>query len=445
MEDYRQLAEELIKDAKAQGITQVEIYFSKSKNLNIEVSNGQVETIKNAEEHGAGIRVFVEDRLGYAYTSDLSSQALKLTMEKAIANGEKTTADPINNLPMPYEYSQDLALYDPKIASTSIDDKIQIALDIEKAAKNQDPRVKITEGCTYQDSQYEVLLISSNSIAAGYKGAYCGGFAYVVAEEDNDAQTGFGLQFELKIADLDPVKIGQEAANKAVRMLGAKNIQTQKAPVVFDPYVATNLLGVLGPAFSAEAVQKGKSLFAGKIGEKVFSPLINIVDDGTLPGAILSAPFDGEGVKTERTQLIENGVLQGFLHNTYTATKDGVNSTGNGVRSFRNSPEVGTTNFYIEPGNMTKQELLQDVTRGFYVTEVMGMHTANPISGDFSVGAAGLLIENGQLTDPVRGVAIAGNLMSLFQEIDAVADDLTFFVGRGAPTIRVKEITISGS
>lgn len=445
MEDYTNLARKLIDEALKKGAHQAEIYISKSKELTIEVANGQVETLKNAEEHGLGIRVFVDHRLGYAYTSDLSPAALEVALDRAILNAEKTFSDPYNRLPKPVSDHRELALYDPSIENTPVEEKIQLALDMEKAAKEYDPRVKITESCTYQDSQYLVTLANSEGVLTGYRGAYCGCFAFVVAEENGDAQTGFGLQFELKYADLDPVKVGREAAEKAVRMLGAEKINTQKAPVVLDPYVATNFLGVLAPALSAEAVQKGKSLFAGKLGTQVCSSLISIIDDGALPGAIMSAPFDGEGVSTGRTALIEKGTLKNFLHNSYTAAKDGVTSTGNAVRSFKSTPEVGTTNFFIEAGSVSRDELLSGIEQGFYVTEVMGMHTANPISGDFSVGASGLWIEKGKLTKAVRGVAIAGNLLSLLEQVDCVADDLTFFVGRGAPTVRIKEMTISGS
>lgn len=445
MDRYQILAKELVDRATARGAHQAEVYISKGKELTIEVANGQVETLKNAEEQGLGVRVIVDNRLGYAYTSDFSPQALEATLQQAIRNAEKTHPDPHYRLPEPFSDHRELEVYDPEIEAITVEEKIKMALAIEKAAREYDPRVKITENCSYQDSQYQVILANSRGILCSYQGAYCGCFAYVVAEEDEDAQTGFGMQFDLKIGALDPVKVGREAASKAVRMLKAGHIRTQKAPVVFDPYVATSFLGVLAPALSADAVQKGKSLFAGKVGQQVCSPLINIIDDGALPGGLMSSPFDGEGVSTGRTVLVEKGVLKGFLHNTYTAAKDGVNSTGNAVRSFKSTPEVGTTNFYIEPGNVSKEELLAGIEEGFYVTEVLGMHTANPISGDFSVGASGLWIEKGRLTKPVRGVAIAGNLMNLFQLVDCVADDLTFFIGKGSPTIRIKEMTISGS
>ena len=215
---------------------------------------------------------------------------------------------------------------------------------------------------------------------------------------------------------------------------------------MLDPYIVTNFLGVIAPALSAGAVQKGRSLFKDKVGEIVASSNVTIIDDGTLNGGIMSTPFDGEGIPSQKTVLIDNGRLVGFLHNTYTANKENTKSTGNSTRgSFKSTPEVGTTNLYLNNGNIERNNLIRDVDNGLYVTEVMGMHTANPISGDFSLGAAGIWIKNGELTEPVRGVAIAGNMVELLKSIDAVGNDLRFFVGMGAPTIRIGEITISGS
>jgi len=189
-----------------------------------------------------------------------------------------------------------------------------------------------------------------------------------------------------------------------------------------------------------------RSLLKNKVGRKVASSLISLVDDGRLDGGIATAPADGEGVLSQRTDLIRDGVLQGYLYNTYTAGRDGVSSTGNGVRhSFKGGPEVGPTNIFIKPGVRKPGDIISEVRDGFYVTSVMGMHTANPISGDFSVGAAGVWIKNGEFAQAVRGVAIAGNILDLMEGIDAVGDDLRFFGSQGAPTVRINQITISGS
>ncbi|MFZ5640422.1 MAG: TldD/PmbA family protein, partial [Bacillota bacterium] len=362
------------------------------------------------------------------------------------ANSDKTTADKYNKLPPPGQDYPELELFDPGIHKATVESKIDLAKTMEQVARATDRRVTITERSTYFDAEYEVALANSFGFARSYRGAYCGAYTEVVAEQDGDSQTGFDIHYGLKFKDIDPMALGRGAAEKAVRKLGAKSIKTQQAAIILEPYIATQFLSVISPALSAEAVQKGRSLFAGKVGQQVASPRMTVVDDGARPGGIASAPFDGEGVPTGKTVLIKDGILQGFLHNTYTAAKDGTMSTGNGTRgSFKSTPEVGTTNFYIEPGATDPTELIKNVTNGLFITEVMGMHTANPISGDFSLGAAGIWIENGQFTQPVRGVAIAGNMLDFLNHVDEVGSDLRFYGGKGSPTLRIAKMTISGS
>lgn len=444
--NFRDLAANVVQKARQMGADQSEAFLIKSKDLTIDVSNGSVETLKLAEDRGLGVRVFRNCRIGFAYTSDLGQTAVDEIINQALANSDKTSPDEYNYMPKPGGQYTNLELFDPEIEKISVEEKIDIARNIEKKAKEYDARIAITERSSYFDAEYEITLLNSLGISADYKGAYCGCYADLVAEDKGDNQTGFAIRLSLKYKDLDPSNVGQEAAEKAVRKLGATTVGTQKAVIIFDPYVATNFLGVIAPALSAEAVQKGKSLFAGKVGQRVASDKLTITDFGAMPNGIASAPFDGEGVPTTKTVLVSGGELKGFLHNTYTAAKDGVPSTGNGIRSsFKSTPEVGVTNFYIEPGPHKPEDLIKDITAGLYITDVMGMHTANPISGDFSVGAAGIWIENGKMTKPVRGVAIAGNILDLLQEVEGVGTDLTFFGSKGSPTVRISKMTISGS
>ncbi|PKM45033.1 MAG: TldD/PmbA family protein [Firmicutes bacterium HGW-Firmicutes-8] len=443
---FSKLAGQVVDRAQKLGADQSEAFLIKSKDLTIDVRDGQVETLKLAEDRGLGVRVFRQNRIGFAYTSNLENSALEQIIGQALANSDKTSPDQFNYMPKPGGPYASLDLFDPAIEKVAVEDKIDLAKTIENTARTFDKRVTITERSSYFDAEYEVTLANSLGIAASYRGTYCGCYADLVAEENGDTQTGFAIKMTLNYKDLDPTKVGHEAAEKAVRKLGAKTVNTQKAVIVFDPYIATGFLDVVAPALSAEAVQKGKSLFGGKVGQKVASDKITIVDYGAMPGGIASSPFDGEGVPTSKTVLVQNGELKGFLHNTYTAAKDGVMSTGNGTRgSFKSTPEVGTTNFYIEPGFTNPDDLIKDITTGLYITDVMGMHTANPISGDFSVGAAGIWIENGRFTKPVRGVAIAGNILDLLNEVEGVGSDLTFFGGKGAPTLRISRMSISGS
>ncbi|ACV63475.1 peptidase U62 modulator of DNA gyrase [Desulfofarcimen acetoxidans DSM 771] len=439
------IARSVVDLAVKQGSEMAESYLSYSKELDIEVRGGKVDTMVMAEDRGLGLRVFIGGRTGFAFTTDLTEAGLAECVRQAKDNSAQIAADAHNGLPEKVEKYEQMDTFDPDIAAIPVEDKIALAVAMEKSARDYDPRVKIIESSSYSDSISSVVIANSHGLAASCQSTYCGIYLALVAVDGDDSQTGFAMDYRLKYKDLNPKAIGREAALKAVRMLGAQPVSTRKVSVVLEPYVAAGFLGLMSSSFTAEAVQKGRSLFANKIGSKVASELINVVDDGSLPGGIASAPFDGEGVPTAKTVLIKSGELKAYLYNTYTAKQDGVVSTGNGVRgSFKGTPEVGTTNFYIEPGNCSPGDLVKAVNSGLFVTEVMGMHTANPISGDFSVGVSGLLIENGQITKPVRGVAIAGNIITLLSSVNGVGSDLKFFGGKGAPTLRIEGITVSG-
>jgi PmbA protein len=440
------IGEKVLKKVSSRGISLAEVFLTRSQDLSIDVSNRQVETMKLAEEIGLCLRLYHHNRLGFAYSSDFTDSALDQMVTQGVENAQITTQDEFYTLPDPVSSYPELELFDPQISQVSVEEKITLAQEIEDRARKYDPRIKITERCSYSDSVYQVTIMNSLGIWGHYQGSYCGASAFLVAEEGGDSQTGFGFQYKLKYRDLNSEVIATEAAQKAVRLLGAQSIKTQTMVTVLDPYIATNFLGLISNSFSSEAVQKGRSFFAEKINTQVASPLISIIDDGTRKGGIASAPFDGEGVPCQKNDLIDKGILQGFLYNTYTGAKEGKQSTGNCIRgSYKGTPEIGTTNLYIANGDTSKDELLKQADQGIYITDVMGMHTANPISGDFSLGASGLLIEKGELTKPVRGIAIAGNVFDLLFSIDGVGSDLTFFAGKGSPTLKIAKMTVSGS
>lgn len=424
---------------------QAEAFLLHDKELSIEVVGGQVETLKEAEETGLGIRVISQGRLGFAYTTDLGANIVEEMLESAVESSRYTSADENNVLPAgKFQYPQ-VDTCDPAIRSATLEEKIELAKQVEVTAREYDKRVTVIERTGYEDSEYTLVVINTDGVHTVEKGSFCGLYAYLVAEEDGDAQTGFSFISRKHFLDLKPVEVGREAANNAVRMLKGRTVSSQSIPCVLEPYVVTNFLSILSNSVNADSVQKGKSLFAGKLGQTVAANELTLVDDGIYENGVASFPFDGEGVPSQRTVLLENGVLRAFLYDTYTARKDQTNSTGNGVRaSFRSLPGVGTTNFFLVPGSKRSNDLVREISRGLYVTEVMGMHTANPISGDFSVGAAGILIENGELTRPVRSITIAGNLQEFLRNVEGVGDDLRFFGGVGAPSIRLKALSIAG-
>jgi PmbA protein len=439
------VAEAAVAYGMSQGADAAEAFVSAGRELSVEVRHGVLETMKQAEDRGIGVRVLKGRQVGFAFGTDLGKREVEETVRRAMAASKHTYADVHQSLPQPGGSYPVLDLYDAAIDLTPVEAKISLALRMEETALGFDGRVKVIESSTYQEGAGEVAIANSHGIAASYRSAVCGLYISLAAEKDGLSETGYALRFGRRYGDLVPEDLGCEAASRAVELLGAQTAKTCAVPVVFDPYVAVDIVGLLGPALTAEAVQRGRSLFAGRIGEAVASKGVTLIDDGTLADGIAAAPFDGEGVSSGRTVLVKDGILEGYLYNTYTAAKEGRASTGNAVRSsFKTTPSVGATNFFLEPGYLSPQDLIQEVPEGLYVLEVMGMHTANPISGDFSIGAKGIWIENGALTRPVRGVVIAGNVIELLKQVDAVANDLRFFGSRGAATFRVSELTVSG-
>jgi PmbA protein len=259
-------------------------------------------------------------------------------------------------------------------------------------------------------------------------------------------ESGSGLSFVKSYADLKAEIVGREAAEQACSLLDARSIISQKIPLVFDQFTGADLLEVLANLLSAEAVQKGRSLFAGKLGQAIAAAGVTIVDDGRMANGLATAPFDDEGTPTRETVLIDSGELSGLLYNAYTAKKNNTQSNGHASRgSFKAPPGISPTNLYFKPGQITPEKMISSLNKGIYITRLMGLHTANPISGDFSLGAAGIMIENGEKTFPVRGITIAGNLVDLLRSIEVVGSDLRFITNIGSPTLLINDLTVSGS
>jgi PmbA protein len=336
-------------------------------------------------------------------------------------------------------------IFDDALAEAGEERKVALAMELERLTLSADPRIKRVRKCSYGEMDFLVHIRNSLGVDSGYRASSTSCSVSVLAEGDGDSQMGWDFGFSPYFAGLRIEEVARTAAANAVRLLGARKIPTMRCPAVLDNYVATEILEVLAPAFLAENVHKGKSLLAGKIGEALFSPLIRIRDDGTLSGGMATSPFDAEGVAHQNTVLAEGGGLVGYLYDSFHARRDGTRPTGNSVRSgVKGVPHLGITNLFIENGTVPPVELLRGIDRGLLITDVMGMHTANPVSGDFSVGAAGLLIENGAVSHPVKGVAIAGNILDLFLSIEAVGNDLRFFGAAGAPSLRIADLDVSG-
>lgn len=427
------------------GATDAESFFNRSSSTTVEVSGRKVESVKVRESSGVGVRVLVGERLGFSHTSDLSDSGIERVAKEAVANAESGFPDSYNRLPAPQGEYAKVERFDSNLISIGVDHRIERAMSMESAALAFDKRVTKVRQSTVFDVSFEVNLVNSKGISLWHRGTSCNASILAVAEADGDAQMGWDFQPSFYFDKLQVEEVGRMAGKRAVDLLGAKQIETTTVPIILDSPVASEFLGAIGHALMADQVQKRKSFLANKVGQKVASEHVTIIDDGMFDKGIAPAPADGEGVPSRRTVLVEAGVLKGFLHNTYTAGKDGVESTGNGVRSsYASLPEVGASNFYLVPASATGDNLAVSCSRAFLVTDAMGMHTIDMVSGDFSVGANGLWIENGKVKFAVRETTIAGNVKDILVNIEALADDLKFYSRYGSPTILVKNVVVSG-
>lgn len=446
--NYQQTLQDTLDKSKKVS-DQAEVFITESLSHKVETANQAIESQDTIMEIGLSIRLIKNHKIGFAYTSELETESIQSAIGQALHNALSSEADEFVDFPEKEHYTFENSQYfDPNIKSLVPAQRVEMAIKIEKAAFAADHRISMTEKSSYHDNQTSVYLANSKGLNANYVANSIGGWANVIAQENNQLETGFGVEFCSKLKEFNPEKIGIEAAKEAVSLLNGKAIPTQKIPVIFPPVTACHLLQAIAPLFSAEAIQKGRSLLAGKMQHPIAAKKVTIIDHGNLPNSPLSAPFDGEGIKTKDNILIENGRLINFLYDSRTAKKDKTKSTGNSSRfSFKAPPSISPTNFHIKPGDAPAESIIRKIDKGIIILRLMGLHTVNPISGEFSLGAAGVLIENGIKTDAVRGITISGNIVELLASILEIGSDLRFIASDanyGSPTLLVEGLSISG-
>ena len=435
---------------------QWEIFAARGVENDIEVFEGKIETMSFSDSTGIGIRVFKDHAIGYAYTAVMDEGAISEAVEKAISNSLITKKDELNYLPTEKDqkYRDRIlkkgALFRESFLETTVDEKIDMAVRLEELARKADKRITGVSDAAYNDSMSQVCIINSNGFSGSYSTTIAMVYASAISREGEDTSTGdyFGIARDPR--ELDIAQVAEKAAHRSVAILGGKKIRSGKMDIILDPMTAAQFLGVIASALSADSVQKGKSLFRDRIGKKLFTIDIDIYDDGTLEEGLASRPFDGEGVIKGKTPVFEAGILKTFLYDTYTARRDRALSTGNAVRaSYRSTPTVGLSNFYISPGDNDPQDMIGMVDKGFYVMDIIGLGSGtNPISGQMSVGAKGLMIERGRLTYPVREVTMATDILSFLKSFRMLGDDLRFVPSAGymgSPSVMVADMSISGT
>lgn len=441
------LLSDLLERARRHGATAADAYVVEDQAFSAQVRLGEVDTVKHAREQHLALRVFVGQSVAAASTSDLSRDALARLVEDAVGLARVTSPDPLAGLPPAETLARavpDLDLADPAGHDLSPEAKIAVARRCEAAALAADPRIANSEGADYSDARARYAYASSHGFAGEYRASSFSLSVSPVAVADGRMQRDGWYHVSRKRARLDPPEeIGRVAAARALRRLGARPVRTCAVPVVFAPEMAATLLRHLAGAASGPALYRGASFLLGRLGERVASPAVTVVDDGTLPGALGSRPFDGEGLPVRRTVVVDRGVLASYLLDTYSARKLGLASTHHAARDG-SGVGVATTNLYLAAGDADPRDLVASVREGLYVTDLIGFGV-NGVTGDYSRGAVGLWIERGELAYPVEEITIAGNLLDMFQAIEGVGRDLVFRDRTAAPTLLVGRMTVAGT
>ncbi len=451
--DLESLVSDVVSLAIEAGASDAEAVAREGDEFSVNVRMGEVETLTESGSRGLGLRVFLGKRSGSASTSDLTAEGIRQLVEGAVALAKVTEEDPFAGLPEAGEFGSaagDLHLYFEDVYSLAGPERIEWARRAEAAALAADPRITNSDGGSFDVSTGRKALANSRSFVGSYRTSYAGVAAAPLAmDADGKMQRDGWWSSARRLTDLEsPEAVGKEAARRTLRRLGARRVPTQRVPIVFAPETARTLIGSVFEAASGDAIWRSASFLTGRLGETIAAPNLTIVDDNTMllptgAGGFGSSPFDDEGLPSLRTVVIEKGVLRSYLLNTYTARKLGMTSTHNAARGLAGAPGIGCGNLFLEPGTLAPDEIIAQVPAGLYVTSLMGFGT-NLVTGDYSRGATGLWIENGQLTYAVEEVTIAGNLAEMLHNVTAIGNDLAFRGSVASPTLRVDGMTIAG-
>jgi len=446
--DLKDIAAEVVRRAMAGGATAAEAVAMDGSEFSTVVRLGEVETLKESGSKGIGVRVFFGQRAASTHSSDLSPAGIKQLVDSALVLAKITSEDPFAGIPEPSQLGKlegDLNLYYDDVYSLSTADRIDYARRAEKAALDADPRITNSEGGSFDAAIGYKVLANSHGFIGDYQRSYCSVSAVPIAQIEGSAMQRdywYSVANSLKKLELAE-EVGRIAAKRTLRRLGARKVKTARVPIVFEHTVAGALVGHIFEAVNGDSIYRGASFLTGKLNEKIAGDNINVVDDGTMLGGFGTSPFDSEGVPSRKTVVVENGVLKSYLLNTYTAKKLSLQTTGNASRGLAGTPGIGPGNFFLRPGTKSAQEIIADIKEGLFVTEFLGFGV-NLVTGDFSRGASGLWIENGEFAFPVEEITVAGNLKDMFFNISEIGNDLEFRSSIASPTLRIDGMTVAG-
>lgn len=444
----QELARDILAQARAKGASQGDVVMVESESFFVAVRLSEVEKISQAQEKRLGLRLFFGSSSATASTSDISKGSIERLVDDTCTMARSTAQDKYSGLPDEKDLARtfpDLDLLDDSARRVSVEEKTRLALEAEKRALSFDPRIINSEGAEFSNQINRVIYANSHDFSGEYRGSTFSLSVVPVAALNGSMQRDYWYSSQRKFSRLEsPEAVGEKAAQRVLRRLGARKIKTREVPVVFDPETAGSLMRQLSRALSGYSLYKNASFLMGKLGAKIASELVTVVDDGMIPAALGSKPFDGEGLPIRKKTVVDKGLLQSYLLDTYSGRKLGYRSTGNAARSVGEPPGVAPTNFYLSPGIHTPQEVIASVEEGFYLTELIGFGV-NLITGDYSRGAVGLWIDKGELAYPVEEVTIAGNLKEMLLNIEMVGNDLEMRERISAPTTKISRMIVAGN
>lgn len=448
MNDYKNLASELVTALKKQGADAADVYIVSSNGFNTTIRLGQIEKLQQSTSKGLGLRVFKNGATALTFTTDFQGKTVQELVKETLEIVKVSNADKFNGLApkeMLGEYTGKLMIFDESIPKLSPEKKIAMVKEMEDAGRSFDKRITNSNGASWSNSIGQVTLANSDGFVGQYQTTSASMSVGLLAEENGVKQTDYWYSFNRYFNKLDsPKSIGETAARRVVKRLGGKKVKSQAVPVVLDPDVAADFVGMIFGAASGGNIYRRSSYLVEKLGQEIVAPTITIVDDATIQDGLASRPFDAEGVKSSSVTVIENGVLKTYVCDSYSARRLNAKVTGNAGRSYQAAPGVGATNLFLKNGKDNPKDIIKSVKNGLYLTEMFGSGV-NSVTGDFSQGASGYWIENGELTYPVQEITIAGNVLKVLKNVQAIGNDLSFKLGSTAsPTLLISEMTVGG-
>ena len=449
MNDYRNLATELVAELKKQGVDQSDVFVTTGSEFSTDIRLGKIEKLEQSISKGLGLRIIKNGATALTFTTDFADKSVKSLVKETMDIVKVSSADQYNGLAAKEylgAYDGKLALFDESLAAMTPEKKLAMAREMEEAGMKADKRITNTEGSSWYDAVRQLTLANSDGFAGQYKTTVASLSISLLAEENGVKQTDYWYSFNRFVKNLEsPTKLGQEAARRVVAKLGGRKVKSQKVPVVLDPMISRGFISMVFNGASGRSIWRKASFLLDKVGQEIASPLVTIMDDATMWDGPSSRPFDGEGVKSSQVTVVDKGVLKSYICDSYSARRLNLKPTGHAARSYQSLPGIGSTNLYLKNGTTDPKEIVKGVKSGLYVTGLFGQGV-NMVTGDISRGAVGFWIENGEITYPVQEITLAGNALTLLKNIAAVGNDLNFrFGGTAAPTILLSEATVGGA